>query len=466
MATSAAAVDLRDPPPNAAVVPRFSTPNPPQIIFHHPAYRSTRLIDLPAFDGNDACPGLHHGTALLICGIVAGNQFDGWLSRTRDGKRLKLGSDDLLPVGEYYFHVPCPGDTGTEEQQAPYRYPVVPTFRHWAFPHDNLPPAWWFPHDGLPIPPFAPTSSRSNASQAVKLCDGGCCVSPSQDGVEGAHICPEGEDEWFREQEMDQYNPISWRTGAKPVNNPANILTLRADIHIVFDAQSFIFTRKHGSWVSHFLTCTANLGSEYHNTRVNIPADVHPNFLLARLAWSVFPMVRTFFSRGESRLVRVALEDKEMTSQELRETFFAQARNPSPTKSRSNSPRKRQRTDTDDGDMETTGPTSKHRRLNIDQYDGTSSPAPPPELDDFETNSERTHTPVPLPEEHGGDELVRLRHEALTDQRKKNAHLMCCDYDAAEKAIAAGLEGSKLYGGAHLCMRCLGVEYQDEEASV
>jgi hypothetical protein len=35
---------------------------------------------------------------------------------------------------------------------------------------------------------------------------------------------------------MDQYNPLSWMTDAKPVNNPANMLTLRADIHIVFDA--------------------------------------------------------------------------------------------------------------------------------------------------------------------------------------------------------------------------------------
>lgn len=129
----------RDPPPSPAVVPRFSTP--PQIIFHHPAYRSTRLIDLPAFDGNEACPGLHHGTALLICSIIADNKFDGWLSRTRNGEKLDLGSDGLLPVGEYFFHVPWPAGPDTEERQGPYKYPVVPTFRHWTFPHNNLPPA-------------------------------------------------------------------------------------------------------------------------------------------------------------------------------------------------------------------------------------------------------------------------------------------------------------------------------------
>jgi hypothetical protein len=476
MATSlspAAAVELRDPPPSPAVVPRFSTQTPPQIIFRHPAYRSTRLIDLPAFDGSESCPGLHHGTALLICGIIADNKFNGWLSRTRDGERLGLGSDGLLPVGEYYFHVPWPAGPGTEEQQGLYKYPVIPTFRHWAFPHDNLPPAWRLPRDRSPLRPFMPISLRSNAFQAAKVRDGGCCVSPNQDGVEGAHICPEGEDEWFREQEMDQYNPISWMTGAKPVNNPANMLTLRADIHIVFDAKSFVFTRKHGSWVWHFLTCTANLGSEYHNMRVKIPADVHPNFILARLAWAVFPMIQNFFSRGEPRLVRVALEQREMTSQELGDTFFSRGRNTSPTKSRSNSPQKRQRTATDNQYMETRGAISRRLRLEIDQRDQsvypTSPPAAIPELVDFETNSEHSHMPGPPLEKRDHDALIQthhiaaLRHEALIAQRKKNANLMCCDYDAAEKAIAAGLEGPKLFGGAHLCVRCLGVEYQDED---
>jgi hypothetical protein len=58
---------------------------------------------------------------------------------------------------------------------------------------------------------------------------------------------------------------------------------------------------------------------------------------------------------------------------------------------------------------------------------------------------------------------MALRHEALIAQRKKNANLMCCDYDTAKKAIAAGLEGPKLFGGAHLCVRCLSVEYQNED---
>lgn len=82
------------------------------------------------------------------------------------------------------------------------------------------------------------------------------------------------------------------------------MLTLRADIHIVFDAKRFsspghtvlgrgISSPTQPTWAQHIAT-------------VNMPADVHPNFLLTRLAGSVLPT----FSPGGSRLVRLALEDK------------------------------------------------------------------------------------------------------------------------------------------------------------
>jgi len=204
-----------------------------------------------------------------------------------------------------------------------------------------------------------------------------------------------------------------------------------------------------------------------------MPHDVHPNFVLARLAWAVFPMIQAFFGRGEPRLVKVGLEEREMSSEELEDTFFSRSRSRSPTKSKSRSPQKRQRTDTDNQDMETRSAVSKRLRLEIDRcgqsLHPTSPPAVTPELVDLDTNSEHSHTPVPPFEKRDHDTLVQrhrvaaLRHRALIAQRKKNAGLMCCDYDAAERAIAAGLKGPKLFGGAHLCVQCLGVEYQDED---
>jgi hypothetical protein len=466
---------LREPAPRPPVTARFSAQSPSQIVIRHPGYKSSRLIDLPAFDGGEDCPGIHHGTVLLICGFFADNTFDGWLSLTRGGDRLGLGGDDLLPVGEYYLPIPWPAELRTEGQQGVYKWPIIPTFRLWPFPHSNLPPPQLFPRNPFSDQTSIPISLRSNASQTVKARDGGCCMSPDQDGVEGAHIVPEGEDEWFREQEMDQYNPISWMTGAKPVNNPSNMLTLRADIHIVYDTKSFIFTWKLGSWRSHFLTSTANLGFEYHNRRVKMPVDVHPNFLLARVAWTVFPMIQNFFSRGESRVVRVGLEDKEMTSHALRDTFFPRTRNSSPTKSRGHSPQKRKRDGADNEDMEVSGAVSQRPRLEIDRSLHPNKepvfenpPAATPDLLDCETNSENSRMPVYLPEKNCTDlhtwdqHITTLRHQALIDQRKNNASLMCCDYNMAEQEIAAGMEGPKMYGGAHVCMRCMGVEFRDE----
>lgn len=102
---------------------------------------------------------------------------------------------------------------------------------------------------------------------------------------------------------MDRYNISRSLVGAGLVDDTANALALRSDIHLSFDVGTFVFTRKLDQWVSHFLTPTSDLGPEYHNTTVKIPYSVHPAFLLARLAWTIFPSIRNFLIRGEKRLV-------------------------------------------------------------------------------------------------------------------------------------------------------------------
>jgi hypothetical protein len=82
-----------------------------RIIFRHPAYpehfSQNVLLSLQAYDHPDG--GLHHGTALTACGIVAGNAWNGYFSETSGGAPLTLGRDELLVVGkDYYFHVPHP----------------------------------------------------------------------------------------------------------------------------------------------------------------------------------------------------------------------------------------------------------------------------------------------------------------------------------------------------------------------
>ena len=72
---------------------------------HHPDYSDENgiLLSLLVIDG--AGGGLHHGTALVACAILADNQWDGWLSVDRHGSRLSEQLD-VLSGDNYYSLVP------------------------------------------------------------------------------------------------------------------------------------------------------------------------------------------------------------------------------------------------------------------------------------------------------------------------------------------------------------------------
>jgi hypothetical protein len=122
---------------------------------------------------------------------------------------------------------------------------------------------------------------------------------------------------------MERYNTRQSLAGVALVDDPANAFTLRSDIHTAFDRKTFVFTRKRGAWISHFLDFTSHLGAGYHSVDVEIPAGVHQAILLARLAWAVFPMVSNFLMRGDKRLVKLrgpsprAEDEKESRTQKL-----------------------------------------------------------------------------------------------------------------------------------------------------
>ncbi|KAJ9634508.1 hypothetical protein H2199_008965 [Coniosporium tulheliwenetii] len=397
------------------------------------------------------------------------------------GNKVYLDKEALLRGRDYFFHVPWPTDVPEEERSCgAYRYPIVPSFQHWSFPHDSPPPGWSFNPDlTANVASLFPVPSISSVSQAVRDRDGSCRLSGYQDGIERAHLCPRSEVQWFTQQEMDRYNISGSLVGLGLVDDTANALALRSDIHLSFDAGRFVFTRKRDQWVSHFLTPTSNLGPEYHNTTVEIPSSVHPAFLLARLAWAIFPGIRNFLIRGEKRLVTLRQETgsawdvKELDREHLCCVLGIQPRG------RSNSPTKRQReADTTGGATDASATASKRARLHLAESPQPAEPlarthSPPattPEL----CNADAGPTPSPSqpsepPVLHTNGEtderrrIGALRQSALKAQRPINPGLLCCDYDAAEVANAAGLEGPRTFGGAHLCMECLGMEYRDEE---
>lgn len=76
-----------------------------------------------------------------------------------------------------------------------FKYPVVPYFKEWRFPHKNLPPSW--NHGSFTSATRPSDFEQGNASTAVLLRDVSCRLSDHQVGCEEAHLCPRSEARWF-----------------------------------------------------------------------------------------------------------------------------------------------------------------------------------------------------------------------------------------------------------------------------
>lgn len=123
-----------------------SIPSSPTIDFLHPSYDypANILFSLPAVDilrGPSSRPGVHHGTALSACIIVAANRCGRLTTSAAPPTPAELASpvaawDAVLTEPRYYFH-----PSGATDPSAP-PYPVVPDFRSWRFPHGQLEPGW------------------------------------------------------------------------------------------------------------------------------------------------------------------------------------------------------------------------------------------------------------------------------------------------------------------------------------
>lgn len=109
------------------------------------------------------------------------------------------------------------------------------------------------------------------------------------------------------QQDMDVYNRSRTLTGDNAVDDMANALALRSDIHQPFDARRFVFVRKSDTWVAHFLADTCTLGHVHHDTQLGLPLAIHPAFVLTRIAWAIFPLISDFLLRGDMRLVTFLL---------------------------------------------------------------------------------------------------------------------------------------------------------------
>lgn len=82
---------------------------------------------------------------------------------------------------------------------------------------------------------------------------------------------------------------ISSRPG---INDDANIMLLRADLHRSFDKRRFTFLPKKGVMVTHVFE-SEFLRDKYHNAELN-KTYIAPQYFFARFAWTILPLLKPF----------------------------------------------------------------------------------------------------------------------------------------------------------------------------
>jgi HNH endonuclease len=302
-----APVDIYDPATNKGLYTplKLSTTKkePHYITIKHPCFSakagSDKFLRFRTFDTETG--GMHYGTVILACGIIACNRFDGVLTTDQKGAQaLELDNEDVMPAGTYYYHLQPPSNPVSDQPLSdPYPYPIFPSFADWKFPHDSM-PSWWTDEALHDVERVVATA---DVSMAVLQRDDACCVTRSKDTLQRAHLCPKSEAQWFSVNDMQSYCALSSR-----VDDITNSISLRADLHIAFDSQVFVIVKKKGSWVANFFLPTSETAQMYHNSKAIIHEQVRPEFLFARFAWTLFQMSpigpKDFLSSGPRPIIK------------------------------------------------------------------------------------------------------------------------------------------------------------------
>jgi hypothetical protein len=260
----------------------------------------------------------HQDLALHACAILANNRFDGYFTDTNvacDENHLRLPADQLIPPGEYFFNVPPAA--GDEE---PYAVPA--SFHDWEFPHASLPAKWRSQRSD------SMTTTVSNLRAPVAGLaerDRICRLSGCQEQVQQAHVVPESEWAWFASNGMRRYTVEGLRHGKELLSNIENKLLLRSDLHALWDNRAFVFVTKGpetAHTVAHALQESTELLALYHN-RYTQPLYARRELLFARLAWAIFPFMRSFLNARQSRRVVLRKETGETIVKQCLQTSAA-----------------------------------------------------------------------------------------------------------------------------------------------
>ncbi|KAF5384113.1 hypothetical protein D9615_003225 [Tricholomella constricta] len=247
------------------------------VVFWHPG-TNRPFLSLPAYD-NSGEPndfGLHHGTALLACQVLACNE-PGYLSTSRDPEDVAVrhdgGPDSLLREKIYYYFL----------SNSKPRYEICRRFSKWRFPHKSYSEELWGKRDSNPGVLKGGFHSAAAASQGTRQRDEICAVSGCNDSLTLSHLVPIAEADWLRRNSMDVY-----MTNNKILHlDPTNLLAMRADLHHKqFEHGTFAIVPKCRELRVHFLENVCNAANYYHNT-VFEHRYVSRQLLFARFAMQI-----------------------------------------------------------------------------------------------------------------------------------------------------------------------------------
>ncbi|KAL1640195.1 hypothetical protein SLS58_007146 [Diplodia intermedia] len=275
-------------------------PNPPQspaqqsekrpihlVQIFHPGYTDHALLLTLNADES----GLSHANVLTACQIIAGNRWDGFLSETYNGIAVLVPLSGRLCGLVYFFHVP--GET---------MYPVVPRFRDWIFPHDNLPPIWSsFATEGTY------GSRRSSPGTATVIARRECHLSAAADELDLVRLVPNSESEWFFLNSMNKYVIETTHLGFDAMDDAANQVFLHLGLHNLFDMGCFFMSpcvnddMGNTDLVVYTLTTFDDVDSRLCKEICEPHCGVSVEYLFARFAWVIFKRVTPFLTNYRKR---------------------------------------------------------------------------------------------------------------------------------------------------------------------
>ncbi|RFU75046.1 hnh endonuclease domain-containing, partial [Trichoderma arundinaceum] len=267
------------------------------VTFLHPGYPDGQnvLLILPAVDRG----GIHHGTALSACAILANCNWDGFLSTTRYGRPIKDSMSDVLKSQQYYFCIRngyiflfslLLDGMLVLIKLVDDQYPVIPSFAHFSCP-TTLPFLW----DHIMAPAINPATTDDVVTR-----DKTCRVTASHEPNEVALIIPESQSEWWQRNGM--FNHTNNTDPSAGIHSADNAILLRSDLHKLWDEHRFTIVPKVSKWMIHVLWKSPweDLEKDYQNLQLQELHGVSRHLLFCRHALAIFSK-SVFLSQGVPR---------------------------------------------------------------------------------------------------------------------------------------------------------------------